>query len=103
MGTGDLSAGVKWPRREADHSPPSSVKFKNGEDIRSLRVVSFWHNAYLVKYRATLQIFSLKSELEYVKWEKNRLLTIKTVCPVKPVWRKVPCLFWVLVPVLQVF
>jgi hypothetical protein len=26
---GALSAGVKWPGHEADHSPPSSVEVKN--------------------------------------------------------------------------
>jgi hypothetical protein len=28
--------GVKLPRREADHSPPSSAKFKNGGAITPL-------------------------------------------------------------------
>jgi hypothetical protein len=28
-GTGALSLGVKWPRREAIHSPPSSAEVKN--------------------------------------------------------------------------
>jgi hypothetical protein len=28
MGTGDLSPGVKWVGREADHSPPSSAEAK---------------------------------------------------------------------------
>jgi len=26
---GTLSLGVKWPRREADHSPPSGAEVKN--------------------------------------------------------------------------
>jgi len=26
---GALSLGLKWPRHEADHSPPSSAKIKN--------------------------------------------------------------------------
>jgi hypothetical protein len=29
LGTRALSLGVKWPRREADHSPPSSAVVKN--------------------------------------------------------------------------
>jgi hypothetical protein len=29
MGTGVLSRGVKRPRREADHSPPSGTDVKN--------------------------------------------------------------------------
>jgi hypothetical protein len=28
MGTGALSLGVKWPGREADHSPSSSAEVK---------------------------------------------------------------------------
>jgi len=28
-GTGGSSPGGKWPRNEADHSPPSSAKVKN--------------------------------------------------------------------------
>jgi hypothetical protein len=28
MSTGDLSLRVKWPGREADHSPPSSAEVK---------------------------------------------------------------------------
>jgi hypothetical protein len=30
MGTGGSSPGVKWPVREANHSPPSSAEVKNG-------------------------------------------------------------------------
>jgi hypothetical protein len=29
MGTWALSPGVKWPRNETDHSPPSSAEVKN--------------------------------------------------------------------------
>jgi hypothetical protein len=29
MGTGSFSPALKWPEREADHSPPSSVEVKN--------------------------------------------------------------------------
>jgi len=29
MGTGDSSPRVKWPEREAEHSPPPSVEVKN--------------------------------------------------------------------------
>jgi hypothetical protein len=36
MGTGALSPGMKWPEREADHSPPtSSVR---GQEYVNLRV-----------------------------------------------------------------
>jgi hypothetical protein len=33
-----LSAEVKWPGREADHTLPSSAKVKNGGSIRSTSV-----------------------------------------------------------------
>jgi hypothetical protein len=36
MGTGELSPGVKRPRREADHSPPSNVEVKNSGAIPQL-------------------------------------------------------------------
>jgi hypothetical protein len=29
MGTRALSAGVKWPRNEAEHSPPTGAEVKN--------------------------------------------------------------------------
>jgi hypothetical protein len=29
-GTAGLSAGVKWPEREADHLPPCNAEVKNG-------------------------------------------------------------------------
>jgi hypothetical protein len=30
---GALSLGVKWPGREADHSPPSSAEVKEWEEL----------------------------------------------------------------------
>jgi hypothetical protein len=33
---GALSPGVKWPGCEADHSPPSNAKMKNGGTIHPL-------------------------------------------------------------------
>jgi hypothetical protein len=33
MGTGDLSLGVKQPGHEADHSHPSSAKFKEYAEV----------------------------------------------------------------------
>ena len=30
MGTGGSFPGLKWPRREVDHSSPSSAEIKNG-------------------------------------------------------------------------
>jgi hypothetical protein len=33
---GALSLGVKWPGREADHSPPSSAEVKNAWSYTSI-------------------------------------------------------------------
>jgi hypothetical protein len=47
---GALSLGVKWPGREADHSPPSSVGVKNARSYTSISQYAFmaW---CLVKHR----------------------------------------------------
>jgi hypothetical protein len=45
VGTGALSPGVKWQGCEADHSPQSSAKVKNGGAIPPLLHMSSWHNA----------------------------------------------------------
>jgi hypothetical protein len=45
MGTGALSPGIKRSGREADHSPPSSSKVKNGGAIPPLPHMSSWHSA----------------------------------------------------------
>jgi hypothetical protein len=42
---GALSPGVKRQGREADHSPPSSAKTKNGGDIPPLLQASSWRGA----------------------------------------------------------
>jgi hypothetical protein len=39
MVTGVLSPGVKWPWREADHSPPSSAEVKNAWSYTSTRPI----------------------------------------------------------------
>jgi hypothetical protein len=43
--------GVKRPGSEADHSPPSSIKMKNGGAVLPLPRVSSWHSAKLIKHR----------------------------------------------------
>jgi hypothetical protein len=47
--TGDTSAGVKRPGREADHSPPSSAEVKNcgATRIFSFPYTSSWRGAEL--------------------------------------------------------
>jgi hypothetical protein len=41
MGTRDFSVGVKRPRREADHSPPSSAEVKNAQSYTSAPQYAF--------------------------------------------------------------
>jgi hypothetical protein len=42
---GAIPPGVKRPGREADHSAPTTVKFKNGGAIPPLPHMSSWHSA----------------------------------------------------------
>jgi hypothetical protein len=39
-----ISPGLKWPGREAEHSPPSTAEVKNGGAIPRLRYVPSWHS-----------------------------------------------------------
>jgi len=41
-----MSTGVCSPRREADHSPPSSVEVKNAWRYASTPYTSSWRGAY---------------------------------------------------------
>jgi hypothetical protein len=43
--SGAISPGVKRPKREADHLPPSSLKVRNGGTTPSLPHVSSWRSA----------------------------------------------------------
>jgi hypothetical protein len=43
--TGAISPRVKRPGREADHSPPSRTKVKNGGGVAPLPHMSSWHGA----------------------------------------------------------
>jgi hypothetical protein len=43
--------GIKWPGREADHSPPSSAEVKNCGAIPVLPHTSSWYSASLIKHR----------------------------------------------------
>jgi hypothetical protein len=42
--------GVKWLGGEADYSPPSSDKVRNGGAIPSVLHMSSWHGAQLIKH-----------------------------------------------------
>jgi hypothetical protein len=48
---GALSPWVKRQGREADHSPPSSTKIKNGGVIHSVPNTSSWCGALLIKHK----------------------------------------------------
>jgi hypothetical protein len=45
-----LSPWVKQPGHEADHSPSSGVKIKNGGAMPPLPYTSSWHGASLIKH-----------------------------------------------------
>jgi hypothetical protein len=45
VGTGGDFRGLKRPGSEADHSPPSSTKVKNGGAVTPLPRVSLWYSA----------------------------------------------------------
>jgi hypothetical protein len=51
-----LSPGVKWLRHEADHSPPSSEKVKNGEAIPLFSPTGLY-GAYLIKQKDIFTFF----------------------------------------------
>jgi hypothetical protein len=61
MFTWALSMGVKWPGREADHSPPSSAEVKNGGAIPPLPHKSSWHSVLLIKHREKLTFYVCQS------------------------------------------
>jgi hypothetical protein len=49
---GALSPGVKWPGREADHSPPTCADVMKTWIYTATPHTSSWHSAWLVKHRA---------------------------------------------------
>jgi hypothetical protein len=60
MSTGVLSWGVKWPGREANHSPPSSTETKNVWSYTSTPTY-VWTAWCLVKLRANFAFYRSKS------------------------------------------
>jgi hypothetical protein len=50
-GAGALSPGVKRPRRETNHSPPSVSEVNNCGSMPPLLHTSSWHSVYLLKQR----------------------------------------------------
>jgi hypothetical protein len=71
MNTGVISQGLKRPRREADHSPPSSAEVKNAWSCTSTHQYVFmaW---YLIKHRENFT-FSI------IMTGCNRLCTCSTL------------------------
>jgi hypothetical protein len=47
---GALSSGVKWPGREADHSPPTSANTKKVCSFHPPPLRLHWHKTKLVKH-----------------------------------------------------
>jgi hypothetical protein len=58
---GDSSQGIKRPRREADHSPPSSAEIMIGAAVPPLSHVSSRNNTYLIKHRDILPFYLLQT------------------------------------------
>jgi hypothetical protein len=73
MGTGSLSLGVKWPGREADHSPPSSAELKMRGDIPPLLqyVSMVW---CLVKHRDNFTFYL------YQIWGMHATIQFRICC-----------------------
>jgi hypothetical protein len=53
---GAFSPGVKQQALEADHSPPSDARVKNGGAIPPLSLKSSWHGAELIKHRGNFTL-----------------------------------------------
>jgi hypothetical protein len=54
---GALSLGIKQPRREADHSPPSSAEVKNGGAIPPLPHIFSYLDAQLMNHKVNFTLF----------------------------------------------
>jgi hypothetical protein len=81
MVAGALYLGLKRPRREADHSPPSSAEVKNGGAMPPFSNMSSWHSALLITQRQLylyLLVFFNRTgsevycDLEHSKGEKRK-------------------------------
>jgi hypothetical protein len=63
--TETLPLGVKRPKREADHSPPSSAEVKKAWSYVSTRNTPSWRDAQLKGGRETVKFTELKVEDKY--------------------------------------
>jgi hypothetical protein len=73
--TGTRFPEVKWPEREADHSPQSTAELKNGGAVLSLSHTSSWLSAELIKQRDnfTYSTVDLKMKIMPVWIQKHRV------------------------------
>jgi hypothetical protein len=55
--------GGKVAGHEADHSPPSSAKVKNGGAIPPLPHTSSWRGAQLIKHMENISKYSLQTKV----------------------------------------
>jgi hypothetical protein len=69
MGPGSLSLGVKWPGREADHSPPSSAEVNEWVDLYLHPQYDFMARS-LVKHRDnfTFSFYSSNGKISSCRW-----------------------------------
>jgi hypothetical protein len=69
---GALSLGVKWPRSEADHSPPSTAEVKNMWHYTSIPQYTFmaW---YLLKHRDNFTFTLLQRSLRKFTFSPTEL------------------------------
>jgi hypothetical protein len=78
-----LSTGVKRPRRETDHSPPTIAEVKKCGIIHPVRHTPWWHSAYLVKHRAnyTFYLNGTENSVFEIKY-----FVIRHIHPPPPIW-----------------
>jgi hypothetical protein len=57
-----ISPGVKWPRREADHSSPSSAEVKNAWSYTSIPLIQL-HSAVLRRAQGQIYLYPTISHL----------------------------------------
>jgi hypothetical protein len=67
-GTGDFSAGLKWPGHEANKSPLSNSKVKNVVAIPPLPKTSSCHSAWFIKRRENFTFYGETDSPREFSW-----------------------------------